>query len=602
MPPDQPRLDHRKVGELRGRFLVPDYQRGYRWGAHEVRALLDDIWENGQRDYSLQPVVVMPTAAVQGREAEWELVDGQQRLTTLHLVYRYIHAHLPKAPPAYSLCYRTRPETEGFLRDEVYLDDEALPLERWSSNADFFHLRRAWQEVRAWFESVGKDPSDVALDMRSLLANHVKVIWYEAEDIDARALFTRLNIGRIALRNAELVKALLLARTTRWPGTGDGRDSGGAPVLRAEASLAPRPSGDAGAVESASQWDAIERDLRDPAFWAFLTNAKEDEYPARIELLLDLLARRPPGRGWRRYQTFDTLRPRLVSDATQFWHEVLDLHARLREWFEDPARFHQVGFLVATGEIHELTELLALAKGVRRSALDAALVARIRTRLKLGRTELGGLSYTEDSRRCHTVLLLANIATAMRAGEGRFPFHRHKGVRAAWSLEHIHAQQSEGLDSNQEWSSWLDLHVDALASLPAPPSGTADAREAMRARIARERDDLTRESFRALAADVIALFSTGAEEGSDWVHSLSNLALLPSDANTALGNSVFAVKRRAILALDQEGTYIPPSTRRVFLKYYSADATPQLQFWSAADRRAYEQALVDVLGPYLEDR
>ena len=48
------------------------------------------------------------------------------------------------------------------------------------------------------------------------LFEHVKVIWYEApEDVDANKLFTRLNVGRIPLTDAELVKAMLLSRSRR---------------------------------------------------------------------------------------------------------------------------------------------------------------------------------------------------------------------------------------------------------------------------------------------------------------------------------------------------------------------------------------------------
>ena len=56
-------------------FYVLAYQRGYRWGEPEVRRLLEDIWESRDRPYYLQPVVV------KGYGDEWELVDGQQRLT-----------------------------------------------------------------------------------------------------------------------------------------------------------------------------------------------------------------------------------------------------------------------------------------------------------------------------------------------------------------------------------------------------------------------------------------------------------------------------------------------------------------------------------------
>lgn len=568
MPPSETsQLDHKVVGNITGRFLVPEYQRGYRWGPHEVRALLDDIWANGPKNYSLQPVVVM-----RGADGDWELVDGQQRLTTLYLVFLYIqHHHLPSATPPYTLRYQTRPETEAYLR--------APDPDRRGENADFFHLFRAWDEISAWFvaraqaEGGPHRATHVAMKVHTFLSEHVRVIWYESESGDPRALFARLNIGRIPLTSAELVKAFLLARS-------DGE---------------PR------AIERAAQWDAIERDLREPAFWAFLTNASGERYPTRIELLLDLVAGRPSGRDWRRYQTFDELRQRIEAGAGEFWAQVLDLHARLREWYDDLDRYHWVGYLVATGDSRELAELVALAEGTRRGALAALLVARIRARVKLTPEELQALTYEKHRERCADVLLLANVEASRTQQNERYPFHRHKGVRAGWSLEHIHAQQSEGLDKKEEWAIWLDLHVAALGSLPPAPPDSPGGVEAMRERIASERDTLTRDTFRLLAADVIALFSATGEATSDWVHSLSNLALLPSDANTALGKTVFAVKRRRILELDRAGTYIPPCTRRVFLKYYGAEGVPQLQFWTAADRQAYEGAMATLLTPYLQE-
>jgi len=73
------------VGNIAGAFVVPSYQRGYRWGRDEVIRLLDDIHESAGKKYFLQPVVVK-----RRDDKKWELVDGQQRLTTLSLILRYI--------------------------------------------------------------------------------------------------------------------------------------------------------------------------------------------------------------------------------------------------------------------------------------------------------------------------------------------------------------------------------------------------------------------------------------------------------------------------------------------------------------------------------
>ena len=218
---DQPlsQLDHKLIGHLKGTFFVPDYQRGYRWGPYEVQALLDDIWENGTRengprDYSLQPVVVTPSS-----RGDWELVDGQQRLTTLNLVLRYIQQnHFPKAKVTYEMDYETRPETAGFIR-ELHPDNEAANEKKSGENADFFHVYAAWKTIERWFadkesaEGGEHQATFIGVEVYRFLNKNVRVIWYMASGINARELFARLNIGRIPLTSAELVKALLLARS-----------------------------------------------------------------------------------------------------------------------------------------------------------------------------------------------------------------------------------------------------------------------------------------------------------------------------------------------------------------------------------------------------
>ena len=74
---------------LNEKFYIPEYQRGYRWTSREVTDLLNDIAEfinNGRpgQTYCLQPLVVKRL------DASWEVIDGQQRLTTLWLFHWYI--------------------------------------------------------------------------------------------------------------------------------------------------------------------------------------------------------------------------------------------------------------------------------------------------------------------------------------------------------------------------------------------------------------------------------------------------------------------------------------------------------------------------------
>ena len=249
-------LEERAVGDIAGQFFIRAYQRGYRWGDHEVTQLLDDIANNPPRStYYLQPVVVKQMA-----DGRWELVDGQQRLTTLYLILQYIkRAHIPSAELRYELEYATRPGSQQYLKNP----DEA----RSGDNIDFFHIYRASECIRKWFEAHGHDQALAAIDFYRALSTRVKVIWYEApEETDSIAVFTRLNVGRIPLTNAELVKALLLTRSK-----GDSAEAGRS-------------------LEIAAQWDVIERDLRSPEVWAFVDAVRSSPFPLAADALKDIQA------------------------------------------------------------------------------------------------------------------------------------------------------------------------------------------------------------------------------------------------------------------------------------------------------------------------
>lgn len=78
-------------------FVIPSYQRGYRWEEKQVVDLLDDICEFAKQDkedsYYLQPLVVKPckwSVADDMQIDAWEVLDGQQRLTTLKLILMFI--------------------------------------------------------------------------------------------------------------------------------------------------------------------------------------------------------------------------------------------------------------------------------------------------------------------------------------------------------------------------------------------------------------------------------------------------------------------------------------------------------------------------------
>lgn len=81
-------LEAKPIKDIRGTFYIPAYQRGYRWERTQVKTLLNDLYQcmeaNGQeKDYCLQPVVVQKKGVQKKGELKYDLIDGQQRLTTI---------------------------------------------------------------------------------------------------------------------------------------------------------------------------------------------------------------------------------------------------------------------------------------------------------------------------------------------------------------------------------------------------------------------------------------------------------------------------------------------------------------------------------------
>lgn len=549
------------VLEIKGKFFVPDYQRGYRWGNSEVERLLEDIKENGEchgRNYYLQPVVIKTIA-----DDHYELIDGQQRLTTLYLILSYLHVHLPTASLHYEITYETRKETHDYLLN--------IDLSKREDNIDFFFIANAFETIQDWFTKKQKDGKDLlglCIDFYQQLNNNVKVIWYEPEEeISGVELFTRLNIGRIPLTNSELVRALFLSRNS---GLTNGSQ-----------------------LEISAEWDKIEKELHMPAFWAFLTNYKSAEYPNRIELLFDMMA---GGRKLKdKYATFFFFNQEIIKrgDKTSVWNDVIAYYEHLKEWYENREIFHKVGYLVALKQ-ENLRRLLSETKEMKKSELSNYIDQNIKDSLRHIET-LESLNYQDNYHDIHNVLLLFNIISIMNNNDvsQRFPFDKYKANGVKWTLEHIHAQNAETLNTNEKRKEWLRLHYDVIVK-----RNEEHIKELLlRIYEALNTEAVGRETFSLLQRDVFEFFSDG--RNGEYIDSLSNMALLNCADNAALNNSVFEVKRQQIIKMDQKGHFIPHCTRMVFLKYYNSDITTQLHSWDENDRNFYLTAIKNTLKPYL---
>lgn len=559
-------LEAKPIKDIRGKFYIPAYQRGYRWERTQVKTLLNDLYQcmeaNGQeKDYCLQPVVVQKKGVQKKGELQYDLIDGQQRLTTIYILLRYAHQNY------FSFEYETRDKTKDFLNN---MDPQLA-----QTNIDFFHIYQAYTTIKDWLEETFPADTDSHLyKLCNYVKEKVKVIWYEVgAEADPIALFTRLNIGKIQLTNAELIRALFLSDT-------------------------PNGMENRRKYEMAIQWDDIEKQLRDDddAFWAFITRKRAEDYPTRIDLLFDLMCHKQDAEKDPLF-TFFKMEERLKhADRDRVWQEVINAFLQLKEWYKNNVCYHKIGYLIASGS-KTMADLLDEARGKRKSEFMKRLdemIAESITWSTNDKDSYWDLDYHKDYNRICRILLLFNVQSIISyCVRQRFPFNEYNNEK--WSIEHIHAQNSEGLKTVELQLEWLQKHLPSLKAVHRDEPDN----ELVRA-VEKAIDDgrFIRSDFEDFFRRVVNDLSDTTD--TDYINTLPNLALLSCGHNTCLSNSTFDVKRNLIIKMDKSGEFIPYCTKMTFLKYYENSSDVQVHFWGQKDREAYLQAIQHVIAPYYD--
>lgn len=556
------KLELKTISELNQlSFYVPSYQRGYKWTKKEVNDLLNDIHEFKPRVidnsdektwYCLQPIVIKNRNLA---DDSFEVIDGQQRLTTIFLILHYLNQDFieTRREKLLHIDYQTRRGTSKFLEElnETDLNDQ---------NADFFHISQAYQTISKWFEERA-DNFDKH-EFGSKFKYHSKVIWYESKTENPISIFTRINIGKIPLTNSELIKALFL-NSSNFIGSNPEQ-------LRLKQ------------LEIATEWDNIEHSLQDDRFWYFLTGSKTQTN--RIEFIFNLMNTEKDAND--PYATFRYF-SKLFRNSTQatiekHWKSIKRYYQRFNEWYNTRQWYHKIGFLVAADatSIDQLYETSStLSKKEFGDYLDELIVDCMRD------ITLEDLQYP-DKKEVRKTLLLYNILTMLNSPDDNsyFPFNLFKNE--SWDIEHITSIKDTVPDKNRDhWLNDAKVFIDI---------SNADGKE-LRNR-AEKCDTSNEEEFKQLFEDMVSHFNS--ELGDDAINDISNLTLLDSETNRGYKNAVFPLKRKTIISRDKSGVFIPICTKNVFLKYFS-EYPPKISFWTEEDRENYETDIISVLDKYL---
>jgi hypothetical protein len=567
----------------------------------------------------------------------YEVADGQQRLTTIKLILLFgALTRRATSDQHYSLFYETRPELHEYFSSftsEVDLSGYLTNIiAEEPTNIDAAYIREGLESILEWFTKPAEGENRCSIQKASIFLDNlhnerleeyenvvskpVQVLWYELKDgNDARTIFNRINDTKIELTNSELIRALFLSDTSDFGERNRDKD-----ILQAHIR---------------EQWDLIEHSLSEERFWSFITGYQDETpYICRIEFLFDLISGKleSDSKGLKAkdpkytYKYFDKELKKAKTGLSELitkkeglwglWQKIENDFYTLKSWMDrkkDEQKdkeilsfYHRVGFLVQRKGKGYLATILKRANTLDRKEFAQKLIEDIRDVIKCD--DITELSYTDNYDHLKQILILFNIESSLLSREV-FPFEKFYGTN--WSLEHIHAQNSEGLprDNEKAWKAWLTSNEAALSKFLKSREDDED----LKYLINKIREELkqAKTSYNAImslsieVANYFAAFNKKADKPIE-LHQISNLALLGGPENSALSNTVFEVKRQMIMQWDASGSFfIPLCTKRIFYKQYNINendfVTQQNFFWGDIDKTNYQKELAEVLKPFLSE-
>lgn len=628
------------VQEIKDHFFIKDYQRGYRWTKIEIEDLLNDI--NSIEDdekYCLQPLIIRKidvnnekyykglngivgkTDDMANNESKtfendcivYELIDGQQRLTTIWLIL-----HCIQKESLYDIYYSNR-----------------RPI-------DNAFIEQAKEIIESWIKNNLKE-ENAKKAFLSKLTEKAYFIWYEfngtnngGEVFSAEEEFRNVNAGKIPLTNAELFKAMLLNDEIIKQSSGN-IDFNKRDIYK-----------------MAFDWDNLEQKLSEPNFWNFI-NGKECDDSAHLDYLFELEAYQirnkcaDIGRKTKKNKlvpvknfidslsssldkfSFLTVRKYLeyracedggdkkisirFSDIRKEWENIKNLYNTLYKYFSDNELYNYLGFLVACGDdrvqhkmvpdcieklFNERTKNLQDVKNYVKKEIYELLknsieISKSDNSLFLNNGNLNPDYYDNANLKdIRNFLLFFNVWTTNKANE-RFPFYKYRNStdesnkKLQWDIEHISARNLKR-DIKKELENNAKNRGEYIKSLKEWMYGEiGDGDNALKndEKIATlwKRDDV--KAMEELWENFVEYIDGNAD------NSIANLALLDRNTNRGYGNSLFLEKRKEIIDRDKNGWYIPIATKNVFLKYYSSSSETVTSIgWSEKDKEVYKKEIL----------
>lgn len=537
-------------------FAVPDYQRGYKWTTENINELLNDIitLKDGE-EYCLMPIIVRPTKNDHGKDVI-EIVDGQQRLTTLRL-----------------------------LIDAICNDDQqckySIPEECYNE-LDIKNKENAVNTIK----SFGKRPELKGKLLPTAGKKHSPFyfIWYEINGtpIDAVNTFNRVNSWKIPLKESELAKAHIF--------------SAFGPDNYAERRMAN------------IKWTNLEKLFNNPNFFSFFTIGKSKdqliEYEsAHMDLLLEIWANiLDEDREAQRYPIYKKITENKIDGATLLV-QLEKVANAMKFIHEDRVSYHLASYLLLRKRISVADMVDFYMEGNRHGIKD--LLAKVETeqfferndgKLCINIESIEKLSYWNKSSDYiiqKDILTLYNICDSLANNTYHefYPTVLHSSQN--WTLEHIHAK-SERSKTENEIKSIIELLYKRFTA-EKERNWLDDQEKAFKDDIDSFYAKILYPLLSGVNIDDIRPDINSDDIDEPWYEtSIMNLALLPYKENSSFNNSTYLEKIEKLKSFDLS-SYIPKCTLQCFSKEAFSDSDESNEFWTKKKGERYLQTIISTI-------
>lgn len=567
---------------------IPNYQRGYKWEISNVEDLLNDINsinDNDKKEHCLHNLTIIEN------ENKWEIVDGQQRLTTIFLILKYLGKEY------YSLSYKIRTETECFLNNEIddiikNLKDNKYKKELELFNdvknknnnynkQDIYYICRALFIIYNWFNKNYKDKP-----IEEFIEKLESVYFYKhgiKTNIKGETIFSNLNSGRVPLTYIELIKADLIINISKLETKGNENEI----LINEKRSNIGR------------LWDEMESWLAQDEVWYWIT--PKNNSVNKLSLLFNLCSELKEGKNiYEKYYNYvyDKNLKCDYSKIKTIWENIKNYYYTIKDWYLDNDLYHLIGIIVSFDiNINEFIENNSNIKNKNelKSKLKNEIIRHLKltnkdNKLKLGDIDYLELDYNNDKDEVNKIFTLLNCLEGYNNKDNRFNEHfRYRfdiHNKYKWSIEHI-------IPRNPKKDTILDYFNDIIKILYNEQN---EELEKIKGEIKEKLNEAKYKEFNGSIEKLKLSNNDKLKEEfiEDFnniinINNIGNLALLGIDTNSSLKNNIFKEKRNILLKfISNEGRFIPPLTLKVFSKTFDG-ANGEEMYWTHEDFNKYEE-------------